>query len=214
MQLTEHLYSWPTSPAADIAASAALAGQPAQLPAQPAQQATQPAVQLAPVQLPTQALTPQPSFSVAAAAANGYDTPRSRLQYGPPHVSFPRSLLPAMEDLENHSSRPSVQGTEARLELLRSSLRTARQTANCKIIRDLAKEVNITLDTDMISELFASGQWNAKKAGMMNLALQGIISVTDKRVEVLSEEVIDQTDKVPEEFVEKDYNAEENNKKE
>ena len=34
--------------------------------------------------------------------------------------------------------------------------------------------------------------------------------MTDKRVEVLSEEVIDQTDKVTEEFVEKDYNAEEN----
>ena len=65
----------------------------------------------------------------------------------------------------------------------------------------------------MISELFASNQWNVKKAGMLNLALHGIISVTDKRVEVLPEAVIDQTEKVTDEFFENDYNAEENNTK-
>ena len=189
-------------------------GQPAQQLAQPAQQPTQPAVQLAPVPLPTQALTPQPSSSVAAAAANSHETPRSRLQYGPPHISFAHSLLPDLEDLETHSSRPSVQGTAARLESLRTSLRTARLTNNHKVIRDVAKEMKIAFDTDMISELFASNQWNVKKAGMLNLALHGIISVTDKRVEVLPEAVIDQTEKVTDEFVENDYNAEENNTKE
>ena len=190
-------------------------GQPAQQLSQPAQQPTQPAV--APVPLPTQALAPQSSSSVtaaaatAAAAATGYQTPRSRLQYGPPHVSFGRSLLPALEDLEN--SRPSIQGTAARLESLRISLRTARVTSNCKIVRDLAKEVNLTIDTDMISELFVSTPWNVKKAGMLNLALHGIISVTDKRVEVL-ESATDETEDVIDEFHESDYIAEKETTKE
>ena len=49
---------------------------------------------------------------------------------------------------------------------------------------------------------------------MLNLALHGIISLTDKRVQVSPEPVIDhQTERVTDEFVESD-NVEENNTKE
>jgi hypothetical protein len=130
------------------------------------------------------------------------------LQYGPPQ-SFARRLLPDLEHLI-HTSRPSVQGSAARLD----SLTTARLTNNHRIIKDVATEMKMTFDTDMLSEIFASHQWNVKKAGMLNLALHGIISLTDKRMQVSPEPVIDhQTERVTEEFLESD-NAEENNTKE
>ena len=186
---------------------------------QPVQQTTQPAAQPAAAPNLSQTLASQTSSSVTApaassaaaasaaaaataAVASGYDTPRSRLLFGPPPGTFGRTLLPTLEDLEN--SRPSVQGSRARLESLRASLRTARQTSNCSIIRDLAKEVDLTIDTTMLSELFISNTWNIKKVGMMNLALLGIIPVTDKRVE---EAATDETEDVEDELHETEYIA-------
>ena len=70
--------------------------------------------------------------------------------------------------------------------------------------------MNVSLDTDMISEIFSSPSWNAKKAGLLNLAMHGIISVSDKRVEVLPEADIIDKEKVTDELIEEDWNAEEN----
>ena len=66
----------------------------------------------------------------------------------------------------------------------------------------------------MISELFTSHQWNVKKVGMLDLALHGIISVTDKRVEVLPETATDETEDVIDEFHETEYIAEKDTTKE
>ena len=127
------------------------------------------------------------------------------MQFGPPQ-SFACRLLPDLEHLVP-TSRPSIQGSVARLDYLT----TARLTNNHRIIKDVATEMKVTFDTDMLSEIFASHTWNAKKAGMLNLALHGIISLTDKRVQVSPEP--DQTERVTDDFLESD-NAEENNTKE
>ena len=115
-----------------------------------------------------------------------------------------------MENLEPNSPRCSVQGAATRLDILR----TTRLTNNCKVIKEIASDMNVSLDTDMISEIFTSPQWNAKKAGMLNLAMHGIISIIDKRVEVLPEADIIDTEKVTDELTEKEWNAEEDTTKE
>ena len=181
-------------------------GQPAQQLAQPAQQPTQPAEQLAPAPPPARAVTPQSShFSAAAAAAPCYETPRSRSTYGPPHISFARSLLPVMENLESNSPRCSVQGAAARLDLLR----TTRLTNNCKVIKEIASDKGISLDTTLLSEMFSS-PWNAKKTALLSLAMNGIIAINDIRS---TEAVIVDKEKVTDDLVEEDWdpNAEENN---
>jgi hypothetical protein len=84
------------------------------------------------------------------------------MQFGPPQ-SFACRLLPDLENLVP-TSRPSIQGSVARLDYLT----TARLTNNHRIIQDVATEMEVTFDTDMLSKIFASHTWNAKNAGMLN----------------------------------------------
>ena len=116
----------------------------------------------------------------------------------------PLALFPQLEDPEN--SRPPLTGTSARLESLKIALLTSTAQNNQRIIRELAKGVNLKIDTDMISDLFTSQPtWNVKKVGMLTLALFGIISVTDKRSEVSPEKSDEVTDDQNDDFQESDF---------
>ena len=139
-------------------------------------------------------------------AADAYDTPRSRLRFGPPPTTIGRSLFPQLEDPEN--SRPPITGTSARLESLKIALLSSIAQNNQRIIRELAQGVNLKIDTDMISDLFTSQPWNVKKVGMLSLALHRIVAVTDKRSEVSPEKSDDETEDQIDDFQESEFEPE------
>ena len=152
---------------------------------------------LAPVPLPP----PQPlslqalSLQTSSSVDNTHETPRSHEQFGPV-----RRLYPDLEHLVP-TSRPSIQGSVARLDYLT----TARLTNNHRIIQDVMESSNIEFDTDMLKKELK------KNAGLLNLVLHGVISLTDKRVQLSPEP--DQTEGVTNDLLESD-NIEENSTKE
>jgi hypothetical protein len=122
---------------------------------------------LAPVALPPpqpslhqpslQALSLQTSTSVASA----HETPRSHEQFRPV-----RRLYPDLEDLNLTTSRPSVQGPIARLG-----------TKNHRIIQDVAEEMEVKFDTDMLKKELK------KNTSLYYMMLHGVIPLIDKRVQ-------------------------------
>ena len=179
-------------------------GHPPPPTGQPAQQLAQPAEQLAPAPPPARTETSQSSqFSAAATAATNYETPRSRSTYGPPQTGFSRNLLPAIKNLESNSPRYFVQGAAARLLDLGA---TNRLKNNYQVIKEIASDKNVSLDTDLLSKMFSSQTWNIKNSVLLSLAVNGIISISDNRVATEGDTV--DKEKVTDETVE--VNAEEN----
>ena len=172
----------------------------------------QPAQQLAPAPPPpARTETAQSSqSSTAAAAATNYETPRSRSTYGPPQTGFSRNLLPVIENLDSITSpRYFVSGAAARLDLGA----TTRLTHNYRVIKEIAADKNVSLDTDLLAKMFISPSWNIKNSVLLNLAVNGIISISDNRVategDTVDKEVVtDKTDKTIDQ--EWEVNAEEN----
>jgi hypothetical protein len=152
---------------------------------------------LAPVPLPP----PQPlslqalSLQTSSSVDNTHETPRSREQFGPA-----RRLYPDLEHLIP-TSRPSIQGSVARLDYLT----TARLTKNHRIIQDVATEMEVTFDTDMLKKELK------KNTSLYYMMLHGVIPLTDKRVQLSTEP--DQTEGVTNDLLESD-NIEENSTKE
>ena len=167
---------------------------------QQSQQSTQAAAQHAAASDPSQALSHQSSVAPAASsttsAANAtsdafdaFDTPRARLRFPP--LPIGRTLLPEMED-SDINSRPPLTGAAARLE----SLRNKQTRDNQRIIKELAqaKGVNLSIDSDMIEDLFTSKQWNIQKYGLLSLALHGVIAVIDRRLVLSPEKSVDEAE--------------------
>ena len=57
------------------------------------------------------------------------------------------------------------------------------------LIQEIAAEMEVKFDTDMLTKILTANTWNAKNVGMLNLVLLGVISLDDKR-EQLSPELI------------------------
>ena len=138
---------------------------------------------LAPVAQPP----PQPSLhqdlslQTSTSVASAHETPRSR----------PRRLYPDLEDLNLTTSRPSVQGPIARLG-----------TKNHRIIQDVAAEMEVTFDTDMLKKELK------KNTSLYYMMLHGVIPLIDKRVQEQ-----DQTEEVTNNILDSD-NVEENSTRE
>ena len=57
------------------------------------------------------------------------------------------------------------------------------------LIQDIATEMEVKFDTDMLTKICTANTWNNKNVGMLNMVLLGVISLEDKR-EQLSPELI------------------------
>ena len=68
--------------------------------------------------------------------------------------------------------------------------------------------MNLSIDTDMIDNLFTSKHWNIQKFGMLSLALHGVIAVTDRRLVLSPEKSVDETEDHTEDFRESELSAE------
>jgi hypothetical protein len=56
---------------------------------------------------------------------------------------------------------------------------------NLKIVKEIAASEKFTADSDMIQEMFntkSSGKWNINRYGILDLALRGVIPITDRRI--------------------------------
>jgi hypothetical protein len=124
---------------------------PEVLPGQP--QSLAPVVALPP---PQPSLHQDLSLQTSTSVASAHETPRSR----------PRRLYPDLEDLNLTTSRPSVQGPIARLG-----------TKNHRIIQDLAEEMEVKFDTDMLKKELK------KNTSLYYMMMHGVIPLIDKRVQ-------------------------------
>jgi hypothetical protein len=139
---------------------------------------------LAPVPLPP----PQPSLhqpslqalslQTSSSVDSTHETPRSHEQFGPV-----RRLYPDLEHLI--TSRPSIQGSVARLG-----------TKNHRIIQDVAAEMEVTFDTDMLKKELK------KNTSLYYMMLHGVIPLIDKRVQLSTEQ--DQTEEVTNNLLDSD----------
>jgi hypothetical protein len=188
---------------------------------QQSQQSTQAAAQQVAASDPSLALSHQSSVSQAASlttsAANAtsdafdayIDTPRRRLRFPPLPVG--QDLLSEIEDPDSNS-RPPLTGVAAHLE----SLRNKQTRDNQRIIKELAqaKGVNLSIDSDMIEDLFTSKQWNIQKYGLLSLALHGVIAVVDKRLTLSPEHSVDETEVQTNDIIGSDLSKENDTAKE
>ena len=87
---------------------------------------------------------------------------------------------------------------------------------NQRIIKELAKAkgVNLSIDTDMIDDLFTSKQWNIQKFGLLSLALHGVIAVIDRRLVLSPEKSVDEAEDQTNEIHESDLSKENDTAKE
>ena len=56
------------------------------------------------------------------------------------------------------------------------------------MIKEIAADKNVSLDTDLLAKLFTSSTWNTRNSVLLNLAINGMISITDNRVATISTE--------------------------
>ena len=82
------------------------------------------------------------------------------------------------------SPRYSITGATARLDLGA----TTRLQHNYRVIKEVAAEKNVSLDTDLLTKMFVSPTWNIRNSVLLNLAINGIISISDNRVATVSTE--------------------------
>ena len=94
-------------------------------------------------------------------------------------------MLPIIETLDSVTSpRYFVSGAAARLDLGA----TTRLTHNYRVIKEIAADKNVSLDTDLLAKMCISPSWNIKNSVLLNLAVNGIISISDNRVATVSTE--------------------------
>ena len=110
---------------------------------------------------------------------NFTETPRRHLTF--PIRSLRRDLLSETVDPELRS-RPHSAGVSTRLDNKLTS-------ANRKIITEIAQSKGLVCDSDMLEEMFHNKtSWNITKYGILNLALQGVIPLMDKRFTLSDDE--------------------------
>jgi hypothetical protein len=56
------------------------------------------------------------------------------------------------------------------------------------VIKEIAADENVSLDTDLLAKLFTSSTWTIKNSVLLNLAINGMINITDNRVATISTE--------------------------
>ena len=181
---------------------------------QQVQQLDQAAAQLTAAPGPSHTFPPPPAASTTAegnVAIDAFDTPR-RLRYGPPPSTIGRSLFPHLDYPENSGSPFSV--TAAHLESLKYRALSSRSQHNQRIIRELTQTFNLQVDTTQLTDLFSQTTWNIKKVGLMNLALFGILTVTDNRSEESGETTDNTISDLVDEFGEQDYESGKDREKE
>jgi hypothetical protein len=113
---------------------------------------------------------PQPQPSLQQGLSLTSDTSAHATPRSGPHSR----LYPDLEALNMTNSRPSVQGNIARLK-------------NHKIIQEIADDMQVTFDTDMLKKEIK------KNPSLLSLCLHGIIPIVDNRVHEQDEdeEVLD-----------------------
>jgi hypothetical protein len=75
------------------------------------------------------------------------------------------------------SKRPAINGSITHLDYLQQT----RQAKNNLMIQEIADEMDIKCDTDMLITIFTASTWNNKNVGMINMLMHGVIALEDKR---------------------------------
>jgi hypothetical protein len=84
------------------------------------------------------------------------------------------------------SKRPAINGYITRLEYLQQT----QQAKNNLTIQEIADEMNIKCDTDMLVKMFNAATWNSKNKGMINMLMHEIIALEDKHIQPPTPELI------------------------
>ena len=153
--------------------NAALVPMPAAAPGQPGLSS---AAQSSIVQSVT---SPVPAAASLPAAATT-DTPHR-------HLTFPIGSL--RRNLHAETLEP-----ELRSRHHSGGVTTRLASANKKIITEIAQSKGLVCDSDVVEEMFQNrSSWNITKYGILCLALQGIIPLSDKRFTLSDDEEEDQS---------------------
>ena len=125
---------------------------------------TQPSIPLAAALASTAAFTPHRTYAGSHNETDRRDTARRHI-FGDPNVL-----------LRSRHSSDTVKDDTKTTRLCRT---------NMKIIKEIAASEKFTCDTDLIEEMFhtrTSNAWNISRYGILDLALRGVIPITDNRI--------------------------------
>ena len=136
-----------------------------------------------------------------------------------PPVSFtphrthagPHSLTDRRDSARRHIFEEQNIRSRHSSDTVREDTRTTRLSrTNLKIVKEIAAYEQFTANTDMIQEMFQTpGKWNINRYGILDLALRGVIPITDKRVHL--EDIggdVDKSNEISEVNTDKDTTAE------